>query len=160
MISQNLWWTSIWDALLSAKNLFREKDREKVVILLTDWESNQWVNPLASALALEEENIKVYTIWVWSKEWWYINYKIWSFTRKEYVPPLNDKTLKEIARLTKAKYFRASDDAEFKRIFESLEALEKSDIEVEVKKNYKEKYQFLAYLLSFLIFCFILVKLN
>lgn len=157
---QKLWWTAIWDAILSANNLFdtEKKDREKVVILLTDWDANVWVSPLASAISAKDENIKIYTIWIWSEKWWYITYDVWPFKQKAKISPLNDKTLKEIAKITSWKYFRATDDETLENIFDNLESLDKKDLEIEIKKNYKELYQIFAYILSFLIFMFIVIS--
>ncbi len=157
---QKLWWTAIWDAILSAKNLFKEeeKSREKVIILITDWDANVWVNPLASAVSARDENIKIYTIWIWSEKWWYINYNVWPFKQKVKISPLNDKVLEEISKITSWKYFRAKDDKTFLDIFSALEVLNKREIELEIKKNYKDLYQIFAYIISFLIFCFIILE--
>jgi len=111
-INQNVhWlnWTAIWDAVLMAKTLFKApkwqdkedyKKREKVIILLTDWDANVWVDPVLAWLSAKKEWIKIYTIWIWSEKWWIINYKVWPFNRQSKVPPLNDKTLKKIAQDT------------------------------------------------------------
>jgi len=63
-------WTAIWDWLLNAINLFKEsKDRERVIVLLTDWTANMWVDPIVSAKLAKEKWIKIYTIWLGSSSW-------------------------------------------------------------------------------------------
>jgi Ca-activated chloride channel family protein len=140
---------------LMSKTLFtKEKKREKVIILLTDWDANTWVDPILASLSAKKENIKIYTIWIWSKKWWYISYKVWPFIQKQKVAPLNEKTLKKIAQNTGWIYFRADNNYNFKKIFEYLKKLEKNDIEVEVKKEYKEFYNYFIYSLVFLLTIF------
>lgn len=155
---QKLWWTAVWDAILMAKNMFEkeEKSREKVIVLLTDWEANVWVDPKIAAISAKEKNIKIYSIWIWWEKETFINFKVWPFEQKAIIPPLNDKSLREISDLTKAKFYRASDNKTFENIFSELEKLEKTEIESEIKKSYKEIYDYFAYFLSFLIFLLIL----
>ena len=55
-------WTAIWDAILMWETLFdkdkKEKNREKVMILLTDWDANVWVDPKVAALSAKEKKYK------------------------------------------------------------------------------------------------------
>jgi len=156
-------WTAIWDALIMAKTLFKPakgedendyKKREKVVILLTDWDANVWVDPKLAWLALKKENIKIYTIWIWSEKWGYISYNIWWFINRQRIPPLNPKDLKYIAKQTGWVYFRANNNRTFEAIFNELQKLEKNDIETEIKKEYSEKYDIFIYSLIFLLSIF------
>lgn len=165
-INQNqrwLQWTAIWDAILISKTLFKApkweseeeyKDREKVIILLTDWDANVWVDPILAWLSAKDEKIKVYTIWIWSEQWWYITYDVWPFQQRQRVPPLNDKTLKQIADDTNANYFRADNNQTFQNIFDELSKLQKNDINVEIKKQYSEYYEYFLYSLIILLWLF------
>ncbi len=159
-------WTAIWDAILMSKNLFKkdkenkEFDREKVIILLTDWDANVWVDPKVAWVSAKDNNIKIYTIWIWSKTWGYITYNIWGFRQQQKIPPLNDKDLKYIANITNWKYFRAENNVVFKQIFEELQKLEKNDIEVDIKKKYTNYYDIFIYSLIFLISIFGLLLIN
>ncbi len=153
-------WTAIWDAILMSKTLFKNKEknnkqkREKVIILLTDWDANVWVDPVLASLSAKKENIKIYTIWIWSKKWWYISYQVGPFLQKQKIPPLNDKTLKKIAKTTFWEYFRADNNKTFETIFNNLQKLEKNDIEIEIKKTYKQYYDYFIYSLIFLLISF------
>ena len=178
-------WTAIWDAILMSKTLFKPhpnppltgdgnkktlppergeleegQNREKVIILLTDWDANLWVDPKIAWISAKEAWIKIYTIWIWSKTWGYITYDVWPFKQRQKIPPLNDKYLKEISKITDWKYFRAENNLVFKQIFEELKKLEKNDIEVDIKKKYTNYYDIFVYSLIFFISIFLLLLIN
>lgn len=134
-------WTAIWDAILMAKTLFKEKEREKVIILLTDWDANSWVEPTIAWFTAKKEWIRIYTIWIWSKQWWYIKYNTWPFMQKQKIEPLNENVLRKIANDTSWKFFRAYNNNTFEKIFNELSKLDKNDIEIKTKKEYKEYYK-------------------
>ena len=159
-------WTAIWDAILMSKTLFKsdkdnkKEDREKVIILLTDWDANVWVDPKVAWISAKEAWIKIYTIWIWSKSWGYITYDVWPFKQRQRIPPLNDKDLRYIASSTNWKYFRADNNRTFEAIFKELQKLEKNDIEVKIKKKYTNYYDIFVYSLIFLISIFSLLVIN
>lgn len=143
---RQLSWTAIWDALLMTNNLFKnqqdqtQESREKAIILLTDWDANVWVDPIVVSKLLKENNIKVYSIWIWSENWWTV--ELWNsfFQRQVHVPPLNSESLKEISSITDWYFFRAYDNETMDKIFNKLEELEKNDIEVKQIKNMSDYY--------------------
>ena len=154
-------WTAVWDAILMSKNIFKpenekNKNREKVLILLTDWDANVWVDPVLAAKLLKKDWIKIYTIWIWSKNWWLISYNFWGFKRQQMVPPLNEKSLKEIAKISDWEFFRAENNFQFEKIFKELEKLSTDDVEVEIKKTYEQDYKFFLNFLIWLILSFII----
>ena len=120
--------TAIWDALLLAWESFDTGDeREKVIVLLTDWEANKWVAPDTATQYLKDtfnDEIKVYTVWIWWSEKTYIE----SGNQRIEVGPLDEYTLKKIAETTYGKYFRASDEKSFEDIFDTIAKLEKKEI--------------------------------
>lgn len=166
-INQNVaWlnWTAIWDAILQAKTLFKAPDfekseeyskREKIIILLTDWDANVWVDPTLAWLSAKKEWIKVYTVWIWSEDWWIINFNNWPFVQQQQIPPLNDKTLKQIANDTNWTYFRADNNNTFTKIFDELSKLNKNDIEIKINKEYKQNYKIFINSLIVLLILFI-----
>lgn len=156
-------WTAIWDAILMSKTLFKapklEKKeeytkREKVIILLTDGDANVWVDPILAWLSAKQEWIKIYTIWLWSEKWGIISYNSWPFKKQQIIPPLNDKALKQIAKDTWWIYFRADNNNTFQIIFDELSRLEKTDINIEIQKEYKEYYNMFIYSLVILLILF------
>ena len=153
---QALSWTAIWDAILMAKNMFDDKQRQKVILLLTDGEANVWVDPKIASISARDDSIKIYTIWIWWDKETYVNVDYWFGSEKYPIAPLNDTSLQEISKITSWKFFRALDNKSFENIFNELEWLEKTDIETETKKIYKDIYDSFAYLLAFLIFLLML----
>ncbi len=163
--SRFLDWTAIWDALLLAKNLFETKDekikdRQKIIILLTDWDANKWSDPLLVAELLKKESIKIYSVWIWSKKGWFIKLNNGFFEQQVAVAPLKVDSLKLISKKTKGYFFRAWDDENMEKIFDKLQQLEKNDIKVEINKNFKETYYPFVYLILVFIFTLFLLEIR
>ena len=113
--------TSIGDALgLALKNIKEEKDKSnKVIILLSDGESNDGYLSMAEAITLaEKEGIKIYTIGVGSD----VSFigSIFGIKNNE----LDETSLKELAQRTKGNYFRATDLTSLEKIYEKIDTLE------------------------------------
>ncbi len=167
-INQNnieMQWTAIWDALLMANNLFKNKNdkktkREKIIILLTDWDANRWVDPILASKFLKNKWIKIYTIWIWSNKWWYISYKIWPFIKKIKVPKLKENTLKQIANITNWKFFRATDNTTLKNIFNTISKLTKTEIKIKENIEYKPMYTLYLYSLILVMLLYIFLKIK
>lgn len=164
-INQSYWvmqWTAVWDALILASDSFwKDNNREKIIILLTDWEANKGLDPIVSLKYIYENypKVKVYTIWIWWLEqtsvkiydafWSYQELPVWW---------LDEETLKTIASNTNWKYFRATDKQTLENIFEEIWKLEKREIMSETLVINREKYSYYVYVLIFLFFWFILLK--
>jgi len=162
-----LWGTAIWDWLLMAQTLFKkpawmsEKDykkRQKIVILLTDGDANRWVNPVIAWEYLKKYWIKVYTIWIGSRNGGYITYNDWFFTQRAKIPPLKEWALRQIAKLTNWKFYRATDTQSLHNIFEDITRLTKTNIKVKVKKIYSPEYMRFLYLLVILLWLYIYLE--
>lgn len=133
--------TAIGLGLATAANMLKESNaKSKVVILLTDGVNNAGqIDPITAAEAAKTLGIKVYTIGV---------------GRPGQVPmpqrtlfgerivmqesQLDEATLQEIARSTDGLYFRAQDMAGLQQIYEEINSLEKSKVEIRVYKRYEE----------------------
>ncbi len=162
-VNQNnylLQWTAIWDAMLMGSYLFDEKSvgREKVMIIVTDWEANKWLQPTVALKLLKDKKIKSYTIWVGWLEKTFVNVTdaFWNPQKAE-IWWVDEETLKKIASETWWRYYRASSKEVFKKIFEDIDKLEKKEIEVEVKKLYETKYEYFYYILLLLQTMFIIL---
>ncbi len=159
-VNSNLQWTALGDAMLMGSNLFddKNKDRENVMIIVTDWEANKWLKPSLALKLLKDKTIKSYTIWIWwtEKTFVYVDDAFWNKLKVE-IWWIDEQTLKMIATETWWKYFKASSKEVFKEIFDSINKLEKKEIEVEVKKSYITKYTDFYYVLLFLQFLFVLL---
>ncbi len=159
-INWNLQWTAIWDAILMWIHVFDEKSlkREKIMVLITDWEANKWLLPTLALKLLKEKNIKTYTIWIGGldKSHVLVNDIFWN-TMKVEIWWVDEELLKKIAKETKGKYYKANSKEIFTQIFDDIAKLEKKKIEVEIKKTYVPVYDFLAYILVFLQLLLVIV---
>jgi len=136
--------TAIGSAI--AASLVRLKESEaksKVVILLTDGVSNAGeVEPLAAARAAASFGVKVYTIGAGSKG--LVPYPAQDiFGRKVYQRvqiDLDENVMREIARITGGKYFRATDTESLRDIYQEIDQLEKTEIEEVGFTEYEELF--------------------
>jgi Ca-activated chloride channel family protein len=162
-------WTAVWDAILMSETLFsfsdsssqgQERNREKVIVLITDWDANVWVDPKIASLDAKDKWVKIYAIWIWSEKWWEMVYNEWTiFEQKVQISPLNWEALQEIAKTTSWEFFRATDNKTLESVFEYLEKLEKSDIEIEVKKEYSTNYEKFVFVLILLLWIYTIIIL-
>jgi Ca-activated chloride channel family protein len=145
--------TAIGNALAAAANrLEKSTAKSKIIILLTDGRSNSGeVDPITAAKAAEALGIKVYTIGVGIHGNSVIPVET-PFGR-QLMPiqeDLDEPELRDIARTTGGRYYRADSVKEFEQIFSEIDALEKSDIEGPKVLSYEDRY--LPWLLLGLIF--------
>ena len=129
--------TSIGDALgLALKNLKNDKNKEnKVIILLSDGESNDGALSMAEAISMaEKEGIKVYTIGVGGEA----NFmgSIFGIRNNE----LDEKSLRELANRTRGNYFRAKDLKSLEKIYQEIDALEPENNEGSVIQEKKDLF--------------------
>ncbi len=127
----------------SLTRLKKSKAKSKVVILLTDGINNAGdVDPLTAARAAQALGVKIYTIGAGTKGFAPFPVKdFWGRTVYQKVQiDLDEKTLKEIANLTNAKYFRATDTDSLRKIYKEIDKLEKTEIEEQGYKEYREMF--------------------
>ncbi len=142
--------TAIGNGLATAINRLRESDaKSKVIILLTDGVNNRGeIAPLTAAEIAKAQGIRVYTIGVGTEGMapypaidmfgniTFVNQKV----------EIDEKTLTAISDMTGGKYFRATDKAKLKAIYDEINQLEKSKVEVTEHVSYHELY--LAWVLA------------
>lgn len=140
--------TAIWDALILGNSALNHNEgRQNVIILLTDWEANTWLDPLLALKLLKENKIKVYSIWIWWEEKTEVIFPTIFWNQVVEIWWVDEETLKTISNETSWKYFRADTKKTFEDIFDEISLLEKSDIEVEVIKEQNRKDTIFLYLL-------------
>lgn len=134
--------TAIGDALANATNRLRHSTtKSKIAILLTDGENNAGtIDPLTAAQAAKALNIKVYTIGMGKEEGAFIPYHdpIFGLQYSRTRTYVDEETLKEIAEITEGRYFRATDNRKLSEIYEEINQLETTKIEVTEYVRYKE----------------------
>lgn len=145
---QHLQWTAIWDALLYSASLFwSDNDREKVIVLFTDWEANRWIDPIDAIRFVKEKNITVHTVWIAGDNETFVTIKNIFWIQKIPIWWIDEKNLKVIASLTNWKYFRVKDENTFMQIFENLNLLQKKEIETYDFVYYKDLYKYIYFIL-------------
>ncbi|MDE6858294.1 MAG: VWA domain-containing protein [Alistipes sp.] len=136
--------TAIGMGLATAINRLRESDaKSKVVILLTDGDNNRGsITPLTAADIAAEQGIRVYTIGVGTRG--KAPYPaVDMFGNRSYVMQeitIDEKTLREIASRTGGRYFRATDKTTLREIYDEINRLEKSRVEVTDTTVYHELF--------------------
>jgi len=129
--------TAIGVAIANGVNRLRNSDSEsKVIILLSDGSNNVGsIDPISAAKIAKEYNIKVYTIGAGT------NQSITQIPGRGFVRnEIDEDTLKGIAEVTNAKYFRATDKKSLSGIYREIDNLEKSEITVSYFSRSQEIY--------------------
>ena len=136
--------TAIGMAVANAVNLLRESEaKSKTIILLSDGSNNKGeLDPLTAAELATQFGIKIYTVAAGSRG--YAPYPMVDVWGREVIQKVqvdvDEETLKEIAEITNGKFFRATDNESLSIIYDEIDKLERTEINVTEYKNYKELY--------------------
>lgn len=134
--------TAIGTGLATAVNRLREAPgKSKVILLLTDGENNRGtVDPRTAASAAAALGMRVYTIGVGTEgEAPVPTGRGLSGFRYEMLPvKIDEPLLRDIAATTGGRYFRAKDSEALARIFQQIDGLEKTPIQVTRYVKYDE----------------------
>ena len=155
--------TAIGMGLATSVNRLKDsKAKSKVIILLTDGSNNAgFIDPkIASELAVEY-GIKTYTIGLGTNGMALAPVAILpngSFQFGRVQVEIDEDLLKEIAKMTGGKYFRATDNKKLEQIYEEIDKLEKTDVEEFKFYNYEEKFRPLILLAGLLLFVEFLLR--
>lgn len=126
----------------SVDRLRTSKSKSKVVILLTDGENNGGlIDPQTAKEIAKAFQIKVYTIGVGTDGYapQPVNTPMGVVMQQGKVS-IDEKLLKEIANETGGKYFRAKDNEGLTGIYDEINSLEKSKVEITSRTRYTEKF--------------------
>jgi len=136
--------TAVGSALATATGRLKASDaKSKVVILLTDGQSNAGkVSPVAAAEAAKALGVKVYTIGAGTRG--LAPYPARDlFGNKVYQPmqvDVDEATLKEIARKTDGRYFRATDTQSLQEIYQEIDRMERTTFTAPRYLDFDELY--------------------
>lgn len=114
----------------------------KVIILLTDGENNGGlIDPKTAKEIAKAFSVKVYTIGVGTDGYapQPINTPLGVQMQNTKVA-IDEKLLNEIATETGGRYFRAKDNEGLLKIYDEIDGLEKSKVEISIITRYNEKY--------------------
>jgi len=146
--------TAIGTSLGASVNRLRDHEsRSRIVILLTDGENNAGlISPIGAAEAAKTYGVKVYTIATGKKG----NVPIPESDRNGRIlrdndgQPLyrgrtmpsnyNETELTEIAKMTDGQFFRATEDGDLERIYDEIDELEKTTIELRSYATFTELF--------------------
>lgn len=128
-------YTAIGDALgVAANHLKDSKAKSKVIILLTDGASNAGaIDPVLAAKAAAAYGIRVYTVATASPP----GTNIFSSAEEE----IDEGLLMEIAKLTGGKFYRAKNELELAKIYDTINELEKTEFTQSTRVNQSDFYQ-------------------
>jgi Ca-activated chloride channel homolog len=147
--------TALGDGLATAVSRLKEsKTASKVIILLTDGVNNMGaLDPLSAAEIAQLYSIRIYTIGVGT-----IGLAPYPFETpfgiqyQNVEVKIDEPLLKKISKMTNGKYFRATNKRNLANIYQEIDKLEKSKIDVTEFKRKKEEF-FPLVILALLLLC-------
>ncbi len=135
--------TAIGNALANGVNRLKDSDaKSRIIILLTDGVNNSGeIDPVSAAEIAKTYGIRVYTIGVGTRGEAPYAVQTPFGTRYQMVPvEIDEDVLKNLSKITDGEYFRATNNQTLKEIYEKIDKLEKSKIEITSYRNASEKY--------------------
>lgn len=144
--------TAIGLGLANAITRIKEsKAKSKVVILLTDGSNNRGdIAPVTAAEIAKTFGIRVYAIGVGSHGMVKVPIQTpFGVRYQQMKSEFDEETLKKIAETTGGQYFRATNNAKLREVYQEIDNLEKTKISVQEFSNKSELY-FIFALLAFL----------
>ena len=122
------------------------KAKSKVIILLTDGTNNRGdISPLTAAEIAKTYGIRVYTIGVGTNGTAPYPYPMGGTVQYINVPvEIDEKTLTQIAGITEGNYYRATSNSKLKEVYEEIDKLEKTKLNVKQYSKREEEYQWFA----------------
>jgi Ca-activated chloride channel family protein len=140
--------TAVGSALASAVNRLRDSETaSKIVVLLTDGISNSGdIEPLNAAPLAEALGIRVYTIGAGSSGRVRIPVTDMfgrSVMRQVHIP-IDEETLARIAEITGGRYFRAENRNQLEEVFQEIDELERTEVELTEYTLYTEQFPWIV----------------
>ncbi|HUF76175.1 MAG TPA: VWA domain-containing protein [Longimicrobiales bacterium] len=139
--------TAVGMGLATAVKRLQASDAEsKVVVLLTDGRNNSGqIGPITAAQMAEALGVRVYTIGAGSRGTARVPVddpfrgRVYATMRVD----IDEESLQQIAETTGGRYFRATDTESLAAIYEEIDRLETTEIEVENFTQYEERFPLL-----------------
>jgi Ca-activated chloride channel family protein len=150
--------TAIGMGLATAVNRIKDSEaKSKVIILLTDGVNNRGeIAPATAAGIAKTYGIRVYTIGVGTEGM--APYPVqtpYGIQYQDMPVEIDEAILQEIAKTTGGKYFRATGNDKLVQIYNEIDKLEKSKIDVKQFSRKDEKYLFPA----LIAFCLLVLEI-
>ncbi len=153
--------TAIGLGLANAVNRIKDsKSKSKVVILLTDGSNNRGdIAPITAAEIAKSFGIRVYAIGVGS--YGKVNIPVQTPLGIQYQQmdsEFDEKSLQEIAAMTGGNYFRATNNNKLRSIYQEIDKLEKTKINVKEFSKKNEEFYLFALLAFIFVFAEVLIR--
>jgi len=135
--------TAIGNAIANGVNRLKDsKSKSKIIILLTDGVNNAGeVDPVFAAQIAKTFGIRIYTIGVGTKGEAPYPVQTPFGIRYQMIPvEIDESVLKQISSITGGEYFRATDNKTLQAIYDKIDKLEKSRVEITSYRNAKELF--------------------
>jgi Ca-activated chloride channel family protein len=148
--------TGIGMGLATAVNRLKDsKAKSKVIILLTDGVNNAgFIEPETASDIAKQYGIKVYTVGIGTNGMAEFPYAIapnGQFLFRMMQVEIDEQLMKNIARKTEGKYFRATSNSKLEAIYEAINKLETTEIQELKFYDYDEKFRPFVLLAGFFL---------
>ena len=153
--------TAIGMGIANAVSRLKEsKAKSKVVITLTDGTNNRGdISPLTAAEIAKSFGIRVYTIGVGTNGMAPYPYQVGGTVQYVNLPvEIDEKMLSEIASITQGNYFRATSNSKLEEVYQEIDKLEKTKLNVRQFSKRDEKYEWFALAALFCILLEVLLR--
>ncbi|MBN2366108.1 MAG: VWA domain-containing protein [Calditrichaeota bacterium] len=127
----------------SVLRLKNSRAKSKVIILLTDGRNNAGeIDPLTAAQVAETFDIRIYTIGAGTRgsAMYPVDDPIFGRRYISMQVEIDEELLKNIANQTGGQYFRATDTEKLRQIYQEINEMEKTRIQVKEFTRYRELY--------------------
>jgi len=127
----------------SVMRLRDSKAKSKVIILLTDGRNNAGeIDPLTAAQVADTYDMRVYTIGAGTRgsALYPVDDPLFGRRYVSMAVEIDENLLQRIATQTGAKYFRATDTEKLRQIYQEINEMEKTKIQVKEFTKYKELF--------------------
>jgi Ca-activated chloride channel family protein len=153
--------TAIGMGLANAISRLKDSQaKSKVIILLTDGSNNRGeISPLTAAEMAKSFGIRVYTIGVGTNGT--APYPVYSSFGVQYINvpvEIDEDVLRKIAQTANGQYYRATSNTKLKDVYEEIDKLERTKLQVKEFSKNQEVYQPFAMALLLVILLIILLK--
>lgn len=153
--------TAIGMGLANAISRLKDSQaKSKVIILLTDGSNNRGeISPMTAAEMAKSFGIRVYTVGVGTNGT--APYPVQGAFGKQYVNvavEIDENVLRQIAQTAGGQYYRATSNSKLKEVYEEIDKLERTKLQVKEFSKNQEEYQPLALALLLCLLLSILLK--
>jgi len=153
--------TAIGMGLANAISRLKDSQaKSKVIILLTDGSNNRGeISPMTAAEMAKSFGIRVYTIGVGTNGT--APYPVQGAFGKQYINvavEIDENVLRQIAQTANGQYYRATSNSKLKEVYEEIDKLERTKLQVKEFSKNQEEYQPLALALLLTVLLSILLK--